>query len=300
MNQNYKKYRVYQPTTRRLRTDIKKNRHTFPAKAVFIVVLLAFIPAAAAYYNHSSKVAAREAALAAEVQRISRQKNFAAGLGTLVQKNGHLQLAVAAVDIKTGRSYAAGTQTPVVAASTTKLITACLYLKGVESGKYSLGDKVLGYSGREALRLLINRSHDGVWQEFNRQLRHKGLSEYARGLGITDYNPDTNRIGAAGLARLMSKMYSGDLLNAAHTDMLLSFMQKTNYENFIPPAVPSHLKLYHKVGLFEDQVNDAAIISDGKNHFVLVILTNGGGSHNWSERAELMQDITRRAVVGFL
>jgi beta-lactamase class A len=90
-----------------------------------------------------------------------------------------------------------------------------------------------------------------------------------------------------------------NLLNAYHTQILLSFMQNTNYENFISPAVPDSYRIYHKVGFIDTEINDAAIITNGQQKFVLTIFSDNPAAADGSdtlERTELIQKITKAAL----
>ena len=95
-------------------------------------------------------------------------------------------------------------------------------------------------------------------------------------------------------------LIQGKLLNSSHTKLLMSYMQHTNYENFMAPAVDKVYSFYHKVGLNEDEVNEtAAIVSDQDTLFV-TIYSNGNGSYNWPQRATQFQQIVKAAINAYL
>lgn len=301
MSSGINKYSVYQPTNRRQRArrDSEPSKPILGKLLVCLLVVLCVL-GIGFYINHSAHAAARAAALAAQAARLQDQKNFAAGVKSLISANDKLQISVTAIDLKSGETQSVGAQTPFNAASTTKLLTAILYLREVEQGRRNLNTGITWYSGPEALRQLINRSNDAVWTELNDELGSEKLESFARSIGVMDYDFDANSTSSKSMATLLQKLYKGQLLSTKNTNTLLSYMQETNYENFIPPAVDKELKLYHKVGLVEDYVHDAAVISDGQNDFVLVIYTNGNGTYNWGQRAELMQEITKFALPAYL
>jgi beta-lactamase class A len=96
-------------------------------------------------------------------------------------------------------------------------------------------------------------------------------------------------------AEILSKLYQGKLLNKAHTDLLLSFMQNTNNEDMIPKVNPGGT-LYHKYGQLEDRLHDSAIINYKNRPIVLVIYTKGLGDGNiYSSRIQLIQTIATTA-----
>jgi len=186
------------------------------------------------------------------------------------------------------------------AASTAKLITAIAFMHRVEKGQASLNYQINDESAAAELKLLINQSDDVAWAAFNEKLGHYYLQAYANSLGLHSYSADDNTISAADLAKLVDLLSSSKLLNATHTKLLLSYMQHTNYEDFITPAVPLADKLYHKVGIDDDQVNDVAIIIGGQRTLAISIFTNGHGTYDWQNRAVLMQQITKAAEKAYL
>ena len=70
-------------------------------------------------------------------------------------------------------------------------------------------------------------------------------------------------------------------------------MKQANYRQYMVPAIPSYDTIYHKIGLYNDNVNDAAIITGDNQVISLVIFTNGNGTYDWPDRAILMQQITK-------
>jgi beta-lactamase class A len=82
--------------------------------------------------------------------------------------------------------------------------------------------------------------------------------------------------------------------------MLMAYMQHTNYENFIAPAVNKSFSFYHKVGIDDDQVNDVVIIRSKDDVLALSIMTNGHGTYDWTARAGLMQKITDMTQQAYL
>ena len=67
-------------------------------------------------------------------------------------------------------------------------------------------------------------------------------------------------------------------------------MQNTQEERFIPTFIPQDARVYHKTGLLEDDVHDAAIIEQGSRKIVLVILTHGQGQQDYPGRATFSRD----------
>ena len=238
----------------------------------------------------------RASALETAAQHQAVSRDLGRDLKTLQAANPQITYSISAIGLGDDDQVSLGNQAAMPAASVGKLITATAFLHRVESHQASLGQQLSGYQASDLLRQMINQSDDGSWAILNDYLGHPALDYYAHSLGLSSYSADTNTISASDIAKLLRLLYEDKLLNAAHTRLLLSFMQNTNYENLITPALPPGYTIYHKVGLDDDNVNDAAIITHDNKAIVLVIFTDGHGVYNWPDRAAQMQTITRQAL----
>jgi beta-lactamase class A len=70
-------------------------------------------------------------------------------------------------------------------------------------------------------------------------------------------------------------------------------MQNTNYESLIPAAVPDNVTVFHKYGLLDTELHDAAILTGGAAGCVLVVYTKGDGLNDVPERTDVIHEITR-------
>ena len=106
-------------------------------------------------------------------------------------------------------------------------------------------------------------------------------------IGMNSYDPDNNLITSDDLALLLTRLYQGKLINQQHTDLLLSYMAKADYTQYIGDVIPSGTKFYHKVGFLDDRVMDAAIIDNGRHPYVLVIFTKDDSGNGYDQTAGL-------------
>ena len=184
------------------------------------------------------------------------------------------------------------------AASTAKIFIASLLLHRVETGKNSLDQTIDGVSLATHLQQMVNQSNNDSWMDLMEFMGYQNQLPYAESIGITTYDFQNNRISPNDDALLLAKLYTGQLLNQADTKLLLSYMQNTNMEDLIPPAVPAGVIVYHKYGDYEDNLHDTAIIDDGKNPFVLTIYTSDGNREvNYTDRYAVFHDLVK-AVEG--
>jgi beta-lactamase class A len=215
----------------------------------------------------------------------------------VINTNSNIVFDVAVIDLNTGQEKSYGQDQPMTAASVGKLITAADFLNEVESGKQSLTEQIDGDSAQDELGQMIVVSNDTDWEDLNNLLTYPQLQSYAATIGITDYNSLNNTFTAQDTAHLLELLYDNKLLNSSDTQLLLGYMEQANYREYIVPAIPSEDTIYHKIGLYLDNVNDAAIVTHGNQAFALVIFTNGNGAYNWPARAQMMQQIAKAALL---
>ena len=225
-----------------------------------------------------------------------------ARIQTILDANSQYQVGVAVVDLSqnagSGDVTEYGVRDKFVAASTAKVLAAAAYYHLVETGAATLDDPLGSYTAGFQLREMIQQSDNDSWSLIMNAVGHEELTEYAASLGVS-YDPTTNTLTPAEMATIVSRLYSGTLLNAGDTAQLLSYMQDTNYETLIPAAVPAGITVFHKYGLLGGELHDAAILTQGDAAYALVIYTKGQGLSDDPERTEVIHQLTQ-AVAGVL
>ncbi|HUA13284.1 MAG TPA: serine hydrolase [Candidatus Sulfotelmatobacter sp.] len=285
-----------------------KKRRNIHWSLVWLVLILAI--GIGAYFYHAKHVKAIKIPLTKIVISVPPKMPSgpsAAALGTMsssingvIGANSEIDTSVSLIDLNTGATEHYGVNQTFQAASTTKIITAEYFLHEVEAGQQSLSEKVGGNSAGYELQQMIVVSDDDAWEDLNEQLGYNNLQAYASSaLGVTDYEAYNNSLSSGDIALALQKLWNGSLLNASDTQLLLSYLKQANYREYIVPAVPAQDTIYHKIGLYQDYVNDAAIITNGNKAFVIVIFTNGNGEYNWPARAIMMQTITKAALKAY-
>lgn len=177
-------------------------------------------------------------------------------------------------------------------ASTTKVVIACLLLNQVEAGKYNLEKDLNGTTLKQLLQKMINQSDNDAWTTLMNFIGFQYQQPYAKSIGINSYDVVNNKINPNDMALLLEKLYTGKLLNPQNTKLLLSYMQHTNNDDLIPPAVPTGIAVYHKYGSFNGDLHDAAIIDNGKNPFILTIFSStGSGTLSYAQRVSVFHSI---------
>jgi beta-lactamase class A len=209
----------------------------------------------------------------------------------IISANSQYQVGVALIDLGNGALHQYGVEEPFEAASTAKILTAAAYYQLVEAGRASLDDPLGDYTSGFQIREMVQDSDNDSWSLLMDAVGHSGLSTYAASIGVT-YDPEVNTLSTADMAHVLAQLYTGKLLDQEHTAQLLSYMQNTNDEDLIPAAVPANVTVFHKYGLLDDELHDAAILTEGAASYVLVIYTKGADLSDVPQRTAVIHDIT--------
>lgn len=211
----------------------------------------------------------------------------------ILNANPTIDISITAMDLHSGQTESYGPAVPYEAASVGKLITAGAFYKAVETGRESMGQTLEdGDSASAAMQKMIVDSDNTAWQSLNDELGDAAITDYAASIGIPNYTHEDNLLTTTQIAGLLQKLYRGELVDKTHTSQLLGYMHQANESQYILPAVPVDATVYHKAGLLDDRVHDAAIITNPSHAVAIVIFTNGHGSYDFPGRASTMQRIT--------
>lgn len=212
---------------------------------------------------------------------------------TILSDNSDLDFSVSVVDLQTGKTYQYGDQSSFTAASVGKLITATAFMHMVEQGSASLNDTVGGTTAQTEIQKMLVESDNQAWHNMEQVVTIQRQQTYAQSLGLSSYNANDNTVSSADIAKLLTRICNGKLLDDDHSQLLLSYMQQANYRGFIVAAVPSSVTVYHKVGLLDDRLHDAAILKKGDRSYVLVIFSKSTGQYDFSRGTTLFGAITQ-------
>lgn len=214
-----------------------------------------------------------------------------ASINAVIQANSQYQVGVALLDLNTGALKQYGVEAPFEAASTAKVLTAVAYYEMVEAGQASLDDPMGDYTSGFQLREMIQDSDNDSWTLLANAVGNATLEADAASIGVT-YDSAGNTLTAAAMAQILGNLYGGKLLTQEHTQQLLSYMQNTNDEDLIPAALPAGVTVYHKYGLLDGELHDAAILATPTHSVVLVIYTKSDDLTDVPQRTAMIHDIT--------
>lgn len=264
--------------------------------AGFIAILIAIL---GVHIFH--KVVRLSGSAAASTTSSSKQtvKNIddtklATTINSLLSENRNLDTSVAIIDLQTGKAYQYGDEAGYRAASITKLITAAAYLHTVESGDATLRKIIGGDNAQNQIKKMIVDSDNNAWSALNSSITSQGLEAYAQSVNVVSFDVTDNIVTSKDIASFLAGLYKGKLLNEEHTSLMLGYMKQAGLDGYIPAALDADLTVYHKAGWLDDRYNDAAIISNGAQQYVLVIFSKSSTdtTYDIAQGQKLFQAIT--------
>ncbi len=150
-------------------------------------------------------------------------------------------------------------------------------LSGARSGSTypvsALLDKMIDISDNTATNMLIRL--------VGRRTINREMAEL--GLGTThllgDVRTDawsiraTLRTSPADLARLLTLMAHGELIDQWSSNEMISILEADQVNTLLPQPLPAHVPIAHKTGSFFDTLNDAGIVYADNAPYVIAVMT---------------------------
>jgi beta-lactamase class A len=305
-------YRAGHPVVGRPTAD-KLPKKTHRLRNVSLILVVVLVAALSYGFTRSGKVTVKKyvkPVVAVVIHKSSTTtqpaglspaalQTMSSAINVVISQNSNIDMSVSLIDLTNNQAENYGDSSAFTAASTTKVITAADFLHEVELGQQTLSETINGSTAEYEIQQMIVVSDDNAWDALNSTLGYSQLQSYANSIGVSSFQSEPNTVTSSDMALLLEKLYEGESLNSSDTQLLLSYMKQANYREYIVPAVPSSDTIYHKIGLYEDNVHDEAIITNGQKAFVIVIFTNGNGAYNWPARAQMMQTITQAALAAY-
>ncbi len=227
---NQRRYGVYH--LRDYNHPITKPARNSNFKRAMLLTVCVFMVLGILSIYSNQRANARAALQAEAARRHIAVEKLQAALPSLISTSPLVKFSIYISDANYNEVADYNSSVKSDAASTAKLLSASLFLSKVETGHYKLSQRIGGIAASAQLKNMVKMSDDQAWSEINSLLSHKELRNYANSLGLDSYNAETNTISASDMNKLTRLIYTGQLLNEAHTNLLLSHMRNTNYEEF--------------------------------------------------------------------
>lgn len=207
------------------------------------------------------------------------------------ETNSDIDFGITVYDLKNDTHYGYNDERTYHAASVPKILTAIYLLKKVQNNEIKLSDDLGAFTVEYNLKQMVNQSNTEAWEMIDDLVGIGPQQEFADSLNLKSVNFNKNLVSPQDAALLFVKLWKGDILEDRYQKRLLSFMQNTETENLITPAIPKEIPLYHKSGLFEGQVYDVAIIDHPTKPFIISIFTVNKILPDYEGRAQLIKKI---------
>ncbi len=269
--------------------------------AIITVTLVSYYVVHALPVKSAGNLTATSVVASAEDIPADVPRDVATDLNTVIEKYSNLSIAVSLTDLENNQTYNAGAvDTTFKGASTIKVFTAVYYMHQVEAGKASLTHQIDGVSARTLLQRMLQNSDNDAWAAITTYLGSSNIQSYAQSIGLTSfYGYDYNAIKASDYAKLLVKLYKGELISDENRATLYSFMQDTDNDTLIPAALPNDATVYHKWGDLWGNLHDIAIVQYQGHSFALVIFTNNtdGTQALYSTQVAAIKEVTKTAII---
>lgn len=197
---------------------------------------------------------------------------------------------VSVVSLRDGQVYDFGDNAAYYAASVSKLISACDFLKQVQAGKYSLNTQVVGQPAKAQLEKLIVDSDNDAWQGFISLLGHPELEQFAKTYGVT-FDAEQNTLNPHDTAIFLQKLYQGKIINQYHTKLLLGYMNRASDGQYLEANAPDGTTVYQKAGWLSDRLHVAGIVTNRNTGYVVAIYSKVNGTYDYTTGNTLIRDI---------
>lgn len=89
--------------------------------------------------------------------------------------------------------------------------------------------------------------------------------------GMVNTSRGENSTTPEDVASFFQKIYRGEVLTKPNSDMLVSYLTDTIYEEWLTPGVPEEVIVSHKYGTVPQTVNDAGIVYAEKPYIVVIV-----------------------------
>jgi beta-lactamase class A len=149
------------------------------------------------------------------------------------------------------------------------------------------------YSVKTLVRLMMQKSDNtAAFLLANYVVGLDTIQSKVNGWGMTQTDMVNNKTSNADAARLMEKIYRGNVTNPAYTTEMLGFMRDSDFEDRLPAKLPKDVTVYHKIGSGDTgEVHDVGIVVYGKTKYYVGVLTTGAGDPEAA--AKLLADVSR-------
>lgn len=198
-------------------------------------------------------------------------------------------------DIRTGEEFGINENRIATGASVNKLVIVTYLYHLAKTKRVNLEERVViqkadiqdygtgsiryqkygqAYTLKTLAQLSLEQSDNTAAHVLALKLGKNKIQQFADLLGLSATHMEDNKTTAKDMGMLLYLLYTQKLTSSILTRELLDFMKHTQFEDRLPKNLPSSISVYHKTGDGVGFVHDVGIIDDGKEPFILSILSS--------------------------
>lgn len=130
------------------------------------------------------------------------------------------------------------------------------------------------YSLKTLAKLSLKNSDNTAAHLLGIRLGMDNVQDFVNKLGLISTDLNNNKTTAKNVGRIFDLIYNRKITTPAYTLEILDFLKDTDFEDRLPIYLNKDIKVYHKTGDAVGMTHDGGVIDDGKNPFILSVMTN--------------------------
>jgi beta-lactamase class A len=235
-------------------------------------------------------------------------------LKKMVSGRPALQISLYFEFLNTGANIAINPDINIWPASLPKVPMAMAVMKKVEDGDWSINkkfelteqDKDPRYGnlfnspvGREfsledLLRETLVYSDNTAYQIFLRSVTGKDLDKIVEQMGLDDLFTDSGLVSAKEYSRLFRALYTSSFLKREYSELILNFLGKAKFDDFIVKSLPEEVVYAHKFGIDRTEhayLDSGIVYAENRPYLISVAIQGKGVAGEEAEVGEFMREV---------
>ena len=186
-------------------------------------------------------------------------------------------------------------------ASLYKLIVLAEAHRQREAGTFSFSERIVGLSGTEAIRSMIQGSTNETAHGLLERLGFENVEALPAELGMNDtvIRGESYTTTAADIALFFEQLQAERLISPEADRAMLRLLLGQRIRDRIPVLLPPHVAIAHKTGRIDRFAHDAGIVYAPGGAYVLVLLTEGAPYQNWLPGHEVIRQLAALSYTAY-
>lgn len=131
------------------------------------------------------------------------------------------------------------------------------------------------YTLKELSQLALRQSDNTAAFVIAARIDRGNIQRFVSDLGLDATDIEKNRTSARDVGVFFRMLYDNKITTPALTGEILGYMTDTDFEDRLALFAKDKAKIYHKSADAVAMIHDAGIVDDGKNPFIIIVLSSG-------------------------